>query len=431
VADFLMPSLGADMEEGTVVEWLVKPGDVVKRGDIVATVDTDKAEIDVEIWDSGTIGELLVEPGRKVPVGTPLATVLSEGAPAAPSEAPPSPPAVEAPAAPATPTPAPQPATEAPPAPAPVSAPATPATPPQPAAPAFPGTRQRVSPLARRVAEQLSVDLSTVTGTGLAGAITRADVERAAGAPAPSAAPAATEATPAPGSPPTAAPDTRDRTASMQRAVAAAMAKSHREIPHYYLGTWIDMSTAMRWLEQENRQRPVAERLIYSALLLRAVTLAVREAPEMNGLWQDDAFEASESVHLGVGVSLPDGGLIAPAIVDADQLDLSGLMAALRDLVQRARRGGLRGAELTSGTITVTNLGERGVDSVFGLIYPPQVALVGFGKLVERPWAENGMLGARPQVHASLSGDHRASNGHRGAAFLAAIDRLLQHPEQL
>jgi pyruvate dehydrogenase E2 component (dihydrolipoamide acetyltransferase) len=209
------------------------------------------------------------------------------------------------------------------------------------------------------------------------------------------------------------------------------MAKSHREIPHYYLDTWIDMSTAMLWLEQENRKRPVAERLLYSALLMRAVTLAAAEVPEVNGFWRDDAVEASEAVHLGVGVSLPDGGLIAPAILDADQLDLGGVMAALRDVVQRARRGGLRGSELTSGTITVTNLGERGVDTVFGLIYPPQVALVGFGKLVERPWAENGMVGARPQVHASLSGDHRASNGHRGALFLAAIDGLLQHPEQL
>jgi pyruvate dehydrogenase E2 component (dihydrolipoamide acetyltransferase) len=418
-----MPSLGADMEEGTVIEWLVQPGDRVERGDIVATIDTDKAEIDVETFESGVIEELLIEPGRKVPVGTPLARI-GTGAVGAPETAPPAPPVAEPPAA------------------APVAAPSTPPSP-QPSAPAMParreaplGGRPRISPLARRVAEQLGVDVSTVTGTGLAGAVTRADVERAAAVegppPArPAAAPpaAAPEALPPEGAP--ARREAADRAASMRRAVGAAMAKSHREIPHYYLGTWIDMSTAMRWLETTNRERPVRERLLYSALLLRAVALAAREVPEVNGFWRDDAFEASEAVHLGVGISLPGGGLIAPAILDAGELAVGELMAALRDLVERARGGGLRGSELTSGTITVTNLGERGVETVFGLIYPPQVALVGFGKLVEKPWAQDGLVGARTQVHASLSGDHRASNGHRGAVYLAAIDRLLQRPEQL
>ncbi len=422
-----MPSLGADMEEGTVVEWFVQPGDTVARGDIVATIDTDKAEIDVEIWQGGVIEALLVEVGRKVPVGTPLATLSSEGAtPATPSPVAPTSEAAPAPPpAPAVPIAAP-----APPPPPPVAPVAPPA--PAPAA-AVAGGRPRVSPLARRVATQLGVDVSTVAGSGLGGAVTKADVERAAGQPS-EAAPASEGPTAPPASEAVGTPSEgadRERAASIQRAVGVAMARSHREIPHYYLDTWIDMSAAMRWLENENRQRPVRERLLYSALLLRAVALAVHEVPEVNGFWRDDRFEASGPVHLGVGVSLPDGGLIAPAIQDADQLELGELMAALRDVVQRARGGGLRGSELTSGTITVTNLGERGVDTVFGLIYPPQVALVGFGKLVERPWAEDGMVGARLQVHASLSGDHRASNGHRGALFLAAIDRLLQQPEQL
>ena len=217
----------------------------------------------------------------------------------------------------------------------------------------------------------------------------------------------------------------------MRKVIAAAMARSKREIPHYYLGTHIDMSKAMAWLQAENLKRPVTERLLYSVLLLKAVALAIHEIPEMNGFWIDGAFKRSEAVHVGVAISIRQGGLIAPAIHDVDKKSLSEIMVSLRDLVKRVRAGMLRSSEIADATITVTSLGEQGVETVFGVIYPPQVALVGFGKIVERPWAREGMVGARPVMMASLSGDHRASDGHRGGLFLAAIERLLQEPEKL
>jgi pyruvate dehydrogenase E2 component (dihydrolipoamide acetyltransferase) len=217
----------------------------------------------------------------------------------------------------------------------------------------------------------------------------------------------------------------------MRRAIAAAMARSKREIPHYYLGTHIDMSRALTWLQTENLKRPVTERLLYSVLLLKAVVLAVHEIPEMNGFWVEGIFKPSAAVHVGVAISLRQGGLIAPAIHDLDKKSLDEIMGNLRDLVKRVRAGVLRSSEIADATITVTSLGEQGVETVFGIIYPPQVALVGFGKVTEQPWAANGMVGAKPVVMATLAADHRASDGHRGGLFLAAIDRLLQEPEKL
>jgi pyruvate dehydrogenase E2 component (dihydrolipoamide acetyltransferase) len=217
----------------------------------------------------------------------------------------------------------------------------------------------------------------------------------------------------------------------LRDAIAALMTRSKREVPHYYLELQIDMTHALAWLHDENLQRPVQERLLPSALLLSAVAKAVTEMPELNGFWIDGAFRAADGVHLGVAISLRGGGLIAPAIHDADRLSLDQLMAGVRDLVQRARTGRLRSSEMSDPTITVTNLGERGVDLVHGVIYPPQVALVGFGAVRERPWAADGMLGVRPIVTATLAADHRASDGHAGGHFLTLIDSRLQRPEEL
>jgi pyruvate dehydrogenase E2 component (dihydrolipoamide acetyltransferase) len=175
----------------------------------------------------------------------------------------------------------------------------------------------------------------------------------------------------------------------------------------------------------------VNERLLYSVVLLKAVALATRQIPEMNGFWLDNQFKPGEAIHVGVAISLRQGGLIAPAIHDVDKKTLDEIMLNLRDLVKRVRAGTLRSSEIADATITVTSLGEQGVESVFGVIYPPQVALVGFGKIVERPWAMSGMLGARPIIMASLAADHRASDGHRGGLFLGAINSLLQEPQKL
>jgi pyruvate dehydrogenase E2 component (dihydrolipoamide acetyltransferase) len=229
---------------------------------------------------------------------------------------------------------------------------------------------------------------------------------------------------------PTEGRERSDHQAGMRRAIAELMARSKREIPHYYLATTIDLRAAMTWLTAQNLDRPVQDRLLPAALLLKATALAAREVPALNGFW-DDGFQSAASVHLGVAISLRTGGLVAPAIHDADQRSLEDVMAGLRDLVERARAGRLRSSEMADPTITVTNLGDRGADEVFGVIYPPQVAIVGFGKVVDRPWAADGMLGVRPTVRATLAADHRATDGHVGSRLLAVIDHLLQTPEAL
>ena len=396
MSEFCMPSLGADMEFGTLVDWRVKPGDAVKRGDVVALVETEKGVIEVEIFENGVIDSLIVQPGQKVPVGATLALVRGDGV-----------------AAEVRPTPAPVPT-------APLDTkPAVGETLPPVTTPAIEGAgRVRVSPLARKRAQELGVELSAVTGTGEAGSITASDVEKAA---------AAKQG--APVAPPASAKGLDLQ--AMRRVIAATMARSKREIPHYYLATTIDMSKGLNWLAAENSRRPITKRLLYSALLIRAVALAACEVPGMNGFWIDGAFKPGEGVHVGVAISLRQGGLINPAIHDVDKKTLDELMESMLDLVNRARTGHLRSSELSDGTITVTNLGEQGVESVFGVIYPPQVALVGFGKITERPFASGGLVGARPMIEATLSGDHRVSDGHRGGRFLRAMDGLLQEPERL
>ncbi|HEX9786836.1 MAG TPA: dihydrolipoamide acetyltransferase family protein [Candidatus Binatia bacterium] len=403
MSEFRMPSLGADMQFGTIVEWRVKPGDAVKRGDVVALVETEKGVIEVEIFENGVIESLVVSPGQKVPVGATLATLSGDGKKVE-AQAVPSPVAVAA----GTATPVQE---ERPPIQASVAPPL-----------AQEATRLRISPLARKRAQELGMDLSGIAGTGVDGAITVTDVERAAEAMKPSAA----QTTPAP----TVRPKGLDL-AAMRRVIAAAMARSKREIPHYYLSTTIDMRRSLDWLAAENAKRPVTKRLLHSVLLIRAVALALRSTPELNGFWIDDGFKPADGIHVGVAISLRQGGLINPAIHEVDKKNLDELMENMLDLVNRARTGHLRSSELSDGTITVTNLGEQGVESVFGVIYPPQVALVGFGKITERPVAKDGMVGVRPVIEATLSADHRVSDGHRGGRFLLAVDRLLQEPEKL
>jgi pyruvate dehydrogenase E2 component (dihydrolipoamide acetyltransferase) len=420
-----MPSLGADMEAGTLVEWLKKPGDAVKRGDVVAVVDTQKGAIEIEIFEAGVLDRILVQRGEKVPVGTPMATLRSNGAAQEPEPAPPQPPP-ELPPQPEPPPPAPpperpyQPPPERPPAEVPPEFPPAPEQPPVeiPEPEASGGVRVRMTPAARRRAAEFGLSPTEVRGTGPDGTVSLADVEAAA-----SRGPVATPAqrAPRPGFDP----------AEMRKAIAAAMARSKREIPHYYLMHTVDLSRALAWLEAANRERLPSERLLLAVLLLKATALALHKFPELNGFWGHAGFRPGAGVHIGWAISLRGGGLIAPAIHDTDQRSLPELMAALRDLVQRARTGGLRSSELADPTITVTSLGERGAETVIGVIYPPQVAIVGFGRIAERPWAVDGALAVRPVVSLSLAADHRASDGHRGGLLLAEIKRLLQEPEEL
>ncbi|MDZ4251641.1 MAG: 2-oxo acid dehydrogenase subunit E2, partial [Sulfuritalea sp.] len=221
------------------------------------------------------------------------------------------------------------------------------------------------------------------------------------------------------------------RSADMRRTIAAAMSRSKREIPHYYVAEDIPLAQALAWLQAANAARPMAERLLPAALLLKAVATALQRYPELNGYWRDGEFRAEQTIHLGVAISLRQGGLIAPALLDAGSKTLTQLMQELTDLVKRTRAGSLRSSEMSQATVTVTNLGDQGAQTVFGVITPPQVALVGFGRVAERPWAENGGLKVLPVVTASLAADHRVSDGHRGALFLRELNDLLQRPEDL
>jgi pyruvate dehydrogenase E2 component (dihydrolipoamide acetyltransferase) len=217
----------------------------------------------------------------------------------------------------------------------------------------------------------------------------------------------------------------------MRRAIAAAMARSKREIPHYYLSHTIDIGAAEEWLAAQNADRAPAERLLMGALFVKAVALAARDYPEFNGFYSDGAFKPSQSIHAGVAIAVRGVGLAAPAIHDADNLESFTLMAKMRDLVTRVRSGRFKSSEIADPTITITSLGDRGVEAVWGVIYPPQVAIVGFGRVITRPWIANGDLTARPTVRVTLAADHRASDGHRGALFLERIGELLADPAAL
>jgi pyruvate dehydrogenase E2 component (dihydrolipoamide acetyltransferase) len=437
MAEFRMPSLGADMDAGTLMLWRVKPGDRVKRGDIIADVETAKGVIEIEIFEDGLVDQIITQPGMKVPVGEVIAVICGEGE--MPMPVIPKPAIVEGTLA----------VKEVA---VPVKAAPAPAT-------EMAGERARISPLARKVASDLGVDLAKVVGTGPGGVITRADIERAAKTPHPAqaaeaAAPAAPPVTPAgpalaavpiqaaqpvvekaplPATSPAPEPkrSSADFQTAMRQAIAAAMSRSNRDIPHYYLETRIDMTRALRWLETENQKRTIVDRLLPVVLLVKASAKALCDVPELNGYWVDNMHQPAEAIHIGFAVALRQGGLVTPAIHNADMKSLDELREAIADLIMRTRAGRLRSSELTDATITLTSLGDRGVEKVYGVIYPPQVALVGFGKISDQPWAENGLLGVRPVMVATLAGDHRATDGHRGSLFLDALNRYLQEVEKL
>ena len=378
------------MEAGTLVEWLVKPGDHVERGDILAVVETQKGAIEIEVFDSGEIEEILVGLNAKVPVGTPLALIRTRAEPIA-AAVPPSPAPVAA-------APAGSVAVQLPPVPEPRKV-----------------VRPHASPAARRLAQSRNLDLSQLAGSGPAGAILYADVARAFEAAAP--------------------PSERKAKGldldAMRTAIAAAMARAKREIPHYYLMHQVDVSGCEAWLARVNASREPEARLLFGALAIKAVAKAARQFPFFNGFYHDGAFEPAGAVHVGVAIAIRGGGLAAPALHNVDELPLDRLMAHLRDLVQRMRTGRIRASEIADPTITVSSLGDRGVEALYGIVYPPQVALVGFGKVVVRPWVVAGVVEPRSIITITLAADHRVSDGHAGGLFLSAIGNLLQEPGAL
>ncbi len=380
-----MPSLGADMDFGTVVEWRVGVGDTVAKGDVVAVVETEKSDIDVETWHAGTITELLAEVGRELPVGAPLLRMTGDES-------------------------APSPERPEPEEPAPVKTEA-----PRPVRPESPPAGVLASPRARLAAHERGVDLSTLVGTGPDGAVLFVDVEQAdVSRRVP---PSVTER------------PTHDRQASMRRSIAERMAKANTDIPHYYLESDIDLSNALAELERSNEAKPLAERIIPAALLIEAAARAAKKHPECVGTWTDGGFEPAHRVDVGIAISLRRGGLVTPTITHADERTIDELMAVLKEFVSGARAGSMRSSWMVDAGITVTNLGDNGADRMQGVIFPPQVSLVGFGRIEKRPWVVDDRVLIRPMVTASFAGDHRATDGLTGSRFLSTLTNHLERSE--
>jgi len=460
-SEFRLPALGADMETGTVLEWNVAPGSRVRRGDVVAVVETDKGAIDVEIFEDGVVREIVVPPGQQVPVGTVLALIDAEGTEAAAPEGARVAATAEAGAGGATKAKQPQERVTA----AEAEEKEEKKEEEELEKLEEPQERQeqperqklqelhgepeetprlRISPAARRRAGELGIDVELLEATGPDGAVTLADVERAAAAAPAAAPPAGEELSAAPivtGAPvaeaaePAAAaaagPVAAQTGGGMREAIASAMSRAKREIPHYYLSSTADVTDAIAWLERHNASAGVEERLLFVALLVKAVALACRDFEGFSGYYRDGRYDESPVVHVGVAVALRGGGLVAPAIMGTADKPLGELMSDFRALVMRARAGRLRASELAAPTIILTSLGDSVVETVFPIIQPPQVAIVGAGAVSTRAGVVDGKVVPRQVLSLSLAADHRVTDGRLGARFLSRIVERLADPQSL
>ena len=413
MSQFLMPSLGSDMTSGTLVEQTIAAGETFKRGDVIAAVETQKGVIEVEVFENGTLESWLVDLGTEVPVGTPLATLAQEDEPKKPVE-PDIPPEPAPPARPDTPDIPPEPMPEPDPAP-PETVPVPPEIEPLIDGAKLTKPRPRITPAARRLAAKRGINLAELT-LDPKRIVNRRSIERLAATTQRSRDGPAMK---------------RDPASEMRKAIAAAMTRSKREIPHFYLAHLIDLTAVDAFLSQTNADKPPEDRLVMGALTARAIALALKKYPEFNGHFTADGFQPSDAVHLGVAIHIRSGGLVAPALFDAGTRPLNDLMAGLSDLVSRVRAGRFKARELSDATITMTSLGARGVDQVTGVIYPPQVAIVGVGTPRFEPMVHDGKVVPRLASTLTLAADHRVSDGHRGALFLKTIDAKLQEPESL
>ncbi|MGI0116309.1 dihydrolipoamide acetyltransferase family protein [Zooshikella sp. RANM57] len=419
-----MPSFGADMEQGKVAEWNIKPGDTVHKGEIIATIETMKGLIDMEVFDDGIIEQLLVEPGSEVPVGEPIATLRLLGEVA-----------VETPPIKTIPTEK----SEKPSAPKHASSKATQTAPistPPPETTTTISTQphlsfsleksnQLISPAARYQAEQQGFDWRTIPkGTGPNGAIVLADIQHHF----------QTEKFDLNDATPVKKHGYVEQDANeqkMRQAIAAVVSQSKREIPHYYLNQDISLTRALQWLQHYNENQPPESRLLINALVYCAIAKALQKFPTFNGFYQNNHFQPAEQVHLGNAINLRQGGLMVAAIHNAATLTPATMMAKLKDQVIRAREGHLKMSEMQDATITISNLGDRGSDAILGVIFPPQVALIGLGRVREVAWVEDQIIKPVTIVSMSLAADHRVTDGHDGARLLNKINKLLQKPEQL
>ena len=403
MAEVLMPQMGADMSEGVLLRWLVALGDKVERGQAIAEIETDKANIEIEAFEGGTLQRTLVEEGATVPVGAPIA-ILGEGS--------------GAPAASVAKTAAPV---------AAVAAPAPAATP-VPVAPVrAAGERVIASPVARRMALDTGVDLATVTGSGPGGRIVRRDMEAAKGR-----APVAAALTAAPmgnGAAPAPVAAHLEPLSRMRQTIARRMGASKREMPHYYVTIDVDMTDAVGLRRQMNALDEKAK-VSVNDLIVRAAALGLVLHLEFNNLYTEEGMSVRPQINVCIAIAL-DEGLIAPALLDTNRLSLKELGAQTRDLAERARSGKLTPEEYSAGTFTISNLGMYGIDVLIPIIQPNQSAILGVGAVKPRAVVRDGQVGARDMMTLALAADHRASDGAQGAEFLAVVRDMLEQPLRL
>lgn len=452
ISEVVMPQMGADMTEGTLVKWLKSEGDAVERGEIIAEIETDKANVEIEAFESGVFRKALAEEGATIEVGGLIGIIADADEDISKYES-----GAQRPASPAAsdskaeelPQTSSDPTGDAPTkaearmetgAGAEAAAGAAPAlqanVPVDATTPALGGRsapvdgRQRVSPVARRIAEEAGVDLRSLTGTGPDGRIIKRDVEVAmkAGASRGSA-PRRRVAASGGGEPRTVAPT------KMRQAIARRMSQSKREAPHYYLLLDIDMTSALETRAQYNDALASGDiaaapdtKVSINDMLVRAAALALLKYPEFNATI-DDSGVVTEHPQQNVCIAVAlDDGLIAPAIIDAGAKTLAEIAAESADLAARAKGGRLRATEMNDGTFTITNLGAYGVETLIGIIQPPQTAILGAGTVLPQPAVRDGQVVVRQVMKVALSADHRATDGAQGAQFLSELRRLLENP---
>ena len=414
ISEVTMPSMGADMTEGTIVKWLKAEGDQVGRGDKLAEVETDKTVVEMEAYAEGLLRKIVVSEGSLVQVGAVIAFIgdadddipeVTAAAPAA-EAAPEAPAATPAPA----PTPAPEPVQQA--APAPV------------AVPASQGGRIKASPIARKIAEEKGVDIAAITGTGPGGRITKSDVENF---------------TPSPGfavsggRSPVVLDGSDTPLSSMRQAIARVTVRSKTEAPHYYVTHEIDMSAAMTFRRQLNEAlAEEGDRVSVNDLILMALTKALIKYPKWNSFFDGDKLIGHPSINLGVAIAL-DEGLIVPAVIDIQNMSLVEISRAVRDLGKRARGdgGNLTQAELTQGTFGTSNLGMFGTDTFSAIIVPPNAGIVAVGTVKEKPVVHDGKVVVASMMNATISADHRVGDGAEAAVFLGEFQKNLENPARL
>ncbi|HEX6604154.1 MAG TPA: pyruvate dehydrogenase complex dihydrolipoamide acetyltransferase [Sphingomicrobium sp.] len=420
-----MPALSPTMEEGTLAKWLVKEGDKVESGDILAEIETDKATMEFEAVDEGTVAKILVPEGSEgVKVGAPIAILAGEGEDA--SKAASAAPKADT-ASPAPPKPAAGPKADATPKTAPVETPAAPARP--AAAPRAEGDRIKASPLARRLAQAQNIDLSAIQGSGPGGRIVRADIDSAAGK-APAAAPAAAPRpiVAAASAQPGEIPHEAVKLSSMRKTIARRLTEAKQTVPHYYLTVDIQLDALLKLRSELNaglESRGI--KLSVNDLLIKALAVALIEVPQANVSFAGDQMLRYSRADISVAVAIPDG-LITPIIVGADTKSLSTIAKEMQDLAGRAREGKLQPHEYQGGTASISNLGMFGIKQFDAVINPPQGMIMAVGAGEKRPYVVNDSLQIATVMSASGSFDHRAIDGAEGAKLMQAFKRLVESP---